>query len=103
MRRPFLTTWIGLRRLALKIPFGAALLAPFSLLGIISYEIYLFHQPLIRDYNLYVYHVILNVPSPTHEQLLKGIFLALGLTLAISVAVHAGVARVFALFGGGTR
>ena len=96
----FVLTWIGFRWLVLKIPLGGALLASFSLLGLISYEIYLFHQPLIRDYNLYVYHVILHVPAPTHEQLLTGIFLALGLTLAVSVAVHAVVARAFALLGG---
>jgi hypothetical protein len=44
--------------------------------------------------------VYLHVPNPTHAQLLKGVFVALGATLAISVVVHAGVARLFSLVGG---
>jgi peptidoglycan/LPS O-acetylase OafA/YrhL len=80
--------WVGLRRQVLKLRIGRVFLGAFALLGLVSYEIYLFHQPLIRDYNLYVYHVILKVNAPNRLQLLKGIFAALVLTLAIAVPVH---------------
>jgi peptidoglycan/LPS O-acetylase OafA/YrhL len=36
-------TWIGLRPFAAKIPGGRGLLLPFSLAGVFSYEIFLFH------------------------------------------------------------
>jgi peptidoglycan/LPS O-acetylase OafA/YrhL len=88
-------TWVGIRKLALRLPGGRAFLASFALLGIISYEMYLFHPPLVRDYNFYVYHVLLHNLAPTRGQLLGGIFVALGVTLVISVAVHALVGWLF--------
>jgi peptidoglycan/LPS O-acetylase OafA/YrhL len=80
--------WIGLRRQVSKLRIGRVFLGAFAVLGLVSYEIYLFHQPLIRDYNLYVYHVILKVIAPSRIQLLKGIFAALALTLIIAVPIH---------------
>jgi exopolysaccharide production protein ExoZ len=80
--------WLGVRRQLSKLRIGRIFLGAFTLLGLISYEIYLFHQPLIRDYNFYVYHVILKVSAPNHMQLLKGIFAALAVTLLIAVPVH---------------
>ena len=91
--------WVGLRTLLLRVPGGRLFLAAFALTGVISYEVYLFHQPLVRDANLYVYHVFLGVPSPSRGQLLEGILVALGITAAVSVAVHLLVARAFRLLG----
>lgn len=88
-------TWLALRSYLARVSAGRFGLAGFSLLGLVSYEIYLFHQPLIRDYNLYVYHVILHVLAPTRTQVLEGIFAGLALTLVISVAVHLAVAAIF--------
>jgi len=80
--------WLGLRQQVSKLRVGRMFLGAFALLGLISYEVYLFHQPLVRDYNFYFYHVILKVPAPNRMQLLEGIFAALGLTVAIAVPVH---------------
>jgi peptidoglycan/LPS O-acetylase OafA/YrhL len=88
-------TWLGLRSHLVRAAPGRVFLAAFSLLGLISYEVYLFHQPLIRDYNLYVYHVILKVLAPTRLQLTEGIIAGLGATLVISVAVHLAVTAAF--------
>jgi peptidoglycan/LPS O-acetylase OafA/YrhL len=81
-------TWVGIRKYVAMLPAGAAFLRGVALTGIISYEVYLFHQPLIRDYNEYFYHVIRHNLAPTRGQLLEGIFVALGITLVISIAVH---------------
>jgi peptidoglycan/LPS O-acetylase OafA/YrhL len=80
--------WLGIRHYLVKFFPGRVFLAAFALLGLISYEIYLFHQPFIRDYNLYFYNQILKIPDPSHRQLLKGIFGGLCVTLALSVGVH---------------
>jgi hypothetical protein len=80
--------WLGIRHYLVKFFPGRVFLAAFALLGLISYEIYLFHQPFIRDYNLYFYNQILKNPDPSHRQLLKGIFGGLCVTLAVSVGVH---------------
>jgi peptidoglycan/LPS O-acetylase OafA/YrhL len=94
--------WVGLRRQVSRLRIGRIFLGAFALLGLVSYEIYLFHQPLIRDYNFYVYHVILRVSAPTRVQLVEGIFVALALTLLIAVPVHFLVNRAFSLLRGRT-
>jgi peptidoglycan/LPS O-acetylase OafA/YrhL len=83
-----IATWLGLRHFLVKAYHGRVFLAAFALLGLISYEIYLFHQPLIRDYAAYVYNHVLGIPAPTKAQLLHGIFAGLAVTLVISTGVH---------------
>lgn len=91
--------WLALRPIVLRVPGGRHVLAAFALAGVISYEIFLFHQPLIRDMNLFVYHVFLRVPVPTQNQLVEGILVALAVTLALSVGVHLLVSGLFRLLG----
>jgi peptidoglycan/LPS O-acetylase OafA/YrhL len=67
-----------------KAPEGRMVLAGFSFIGIYSYEIFLFHQPLMRDYNFYVYRVWLGI-EPTDAELALGIACSLVLTLLISI------------------
>lgn len=83
-----IAAWIGLRHLLVRSFQGRVFLAAFSLLGLISYEVFLFHLPLIRDYNTYIYYHALDVHFPTHVQLLRGIFVGLGVTVAISICIH---------------
>jgi exopolysaccharide production protein ExoZ len=90
-------TWVGLRRYLLKAAEGRFVLSSLSLLGLISYEVYLFHQPFIRDYNVYLFDRVAH-PSPTHWQILEGIFIGLAATLLVSVVVHGAVSRVFTAF-----
>jgi peptidoglycan/LPS O-acetylase OafA/YrhL len=80
--------WIGARQLVVRTLPGRFFLSSFSLLGVISYEVYLFHQPIIREYNSYVWARYFHVGAPTHAQLLEGVFVGLGVTCLLSVAVH---------------
>jgi len=91
--------WLGLRSLLVRVPGGRLFLAAFALTGVVSYEIYLFHQPLIRDMNLFVYHIYLKTPAPNRGQLLDGILVALLITVVISIAVHLLVSRLFRFLG----
>lgn len=56
-------------------------------LGVYSYEIFLLHQPLIRDYNVYIWRRFLDEPQPSPEQIALGVLLALILTLALSYGI----------------
>ena len=89
--------WVGVRKYIAVLPAGAAFLRGFALTGILSFEVYLFHQPLVRDYNYYFYHVIRHNLAPTRGQLLEGILVGLGITLVISIAVHVLVGRMFSI------
>jgi peptidoglycan/LPS O-acetylase OafA/YrhL len=83
-----IATWLGLRHFLVKAYHGRVFLGAFALVGLISYEIYLFHQPLIRDYAGYVYNHVFGDPAPTKTQLLHGIFAGLAVTLVLSTGVH---------------
>jgi exopolysaccharide production protein ExoZ len=80
-----------------KAPEGKMALAGFSFIGVYSYEIFLFHQPLMRDYNYYVYRVWLGI-EPTDGELALGILVSLLVTLLISVGLHKSVAAMFSSF-----
>jgi peptidoglycan/LPS O-acetylase OafA/YrhL len=72
-------------------------LGAFSFIGVYSYEIFLFHQPLMRDYNYYVYRVWLGI-EPTNGELAVGILCSLLVTFLISIALHKGVSAMFSSF-----
>jgi len=94
-----IAAWLGMRHYMVMTHQGRVFLAAFALLGLISYEIYLFHQPIIRDYNPYFFVHVLNVPAPSKVQLLRGIFVGMGLTLAVSAAVHRATEWMWSQFG----
>ena len=77
-----------------KAAEGRMLLAAFSFVGVYSYEIFLFHQPLMRDYNFYVFRVWIGI-EPTNSELALGIVVSLLVTLMISVALHKAVSAMF--------
>jgi peptidoglycan/LPS O-acetylase OafA/YrhL len=83
-----IATWIGLRHYLVGSHQGRVFLTAFALLGLISYEVYLIHQPIIRDYNAYIYTHVLNVPAPSKLQLFRGIFIGLGVTFALGAGLH---------------
>lgn len=93
-----IATWIGLRHYLVGSYQGRVFLTAFSLLGLISYEVYLFHQPIIRDYNAYFYNHVLDIPAPSKLQLFRGIFVGLGVTFALSAGVHLAFGRLWAHF-----
>jgi peptidoglycan/LPS O-acetylase OafA/YrhL len=89
--------WVAIRWALDRVKLGRVVLWPVGMLGLISYEMYLFHQPLIRDYNrMYLFRKY-GILNPTYQQLELGIFVALGISLIISVIVHL---LTRALFGG---
>jgi peptidoglycan/LPS O-acetylase OafA/YrhL len=84
------------RQSLLKHPDGRFLLGAFALTGVYSYEIFLFHQPLIRDYNRLFWSRALGIDQPNDFQLGIGIIVGLALTWAISWALHRGTNFLFA-------
>jgi peptidoglycan/LPS O-acetylase OafA/YrhL len=69
-----------------------------SLLGIISYELYLFHQPLVTDMNMALYHTLLGIPVPENHQVAATVVVGLAAAVAISVVVHLAVSWAFSFF-----
>jgi exopolysaccharide production protein ExoZ len=87
--------YLLVRRSLHRHPDGRFLLAGFGLLGTYSYEIFLFHQPLIRDYNRLVWAKAYGVVSPNPWQLGAGIVVALAVTCVIAAVVHHATAWLF--------
>jgi len=67
---------------------GRVLLAGFSFLGVYSYEIYLLHQPLIRDYNRLFLVNLWQIGSPTPAVLGTSVAVAFLLVVLASVLLH---------------
>jgi peptidoglycan/LPS O-acetylase OafA/YrhL len=69
-------------------PAGRLLLAPLGFLGTYSYELYLLHQPLIRDYNFWFQRNLLQ-REPSSSQLVWGMLVALALAVGLAMLVAA--------------
>jgi peptidoglycan/LPS O-acetylase OafA/YrhL len=91
-------TWMALRPLAARCAEGRLLMKALSLLGIISYELYLFHQPLVTDMNMALYHTLLGIPVPENHQVAATVVVGLAAAVAISVVVHLAVSWAFSFF-----
>lgn len=65
-----------------------------TFLGNHSLEIFLIHQPLIRDYNYYLHGRWFNIPVPSPTSLAVGIFAGLALTLIASIELKALMKRL---------
>lgn len=66
-----------------------------TFLGNHSLEIFLIHQPLIRDYNYYLHGRWFNIPVPTPGTLALGILAGLIVTLFVSVELRSLLARFY--------
>lgn len=65
-----------------------------TFLGNHSLEIFLLHQPIIRDYNYYLHGRMLNVPVPSAASLIWGIILGAAVALFLSIELRALVAKI---------
>ncbi len=57
-------------------------------LGVYSYEIFLVHQPLIREYNYYAWQRVKGAGHPTEVELAGGVALALIAAIGLAVLLH---------------
>ena len=65
-----------------------------TFLGNHSLEIFLLHQPIIREYNYYLHGRVLNVPVPSASSLIWGILVGAGVALLLSVELRALIAKL---------
>jgi len=65
-----------------------------TFLGNHSLEIFLIHQPLIRDYNYYLHGRWFNIPVPSQSSLIFGMIAGISFTLFISIELRAFVAKL---------
>jgi peptidoglycan/LPS O-acetylase OafA/YrhL len=92
-------TWVALRPYLQRYRSGKVVTSAFAMMGVISYEVYLFHQPFVRDYNNYFFIRVLQIANPTRSELLGGVFAGLAVAVAISVVVHKSLEWIYARFG----
>jgi len=85
----YIFLWKAKAPTSLVAPAGRVL----QFFGTYSLEIFLIHQPLLRNYNYYVLGRFFGRPTPTPEALIAGMAVALGVTLVLSVELHKLVAR----------
>jgi len=91
-------TWIALRRPLSRVAVGRYALRAVAVLGLFSYEVYLFHQPLIRDYNSLFWARVMKTVAPSTRQLALGVMVALAVTGVIAVGVHYATEFAFRRF-----
>jgi peptidoglycan/LPS O-acetylase OafA/YrhL len=88
----FASVWVGCALLAgfafLVIPALPAARGALGFLGVHSLEIFLFHQPLIRDYNVYVLVHFFPGAGITPWSLTAGMAGGLAVAIGISVVLH---------------
>jgi peptidoglycan/LPS O-acetylase OafA/YrhL len=81
--------WKQIAPLSIRTPVERTL----KFLGDHSLEIFLIHQPLIRQYNYYLHGRWFHIPEPGSVTLIVGIVLGLILTLFLSVELRSLTAR----------
>jgi peptidoglycan/LPS O-acetylase OafA/YrhL len=79
-----------------KHPDGRFVLSCLAVLGVYSYEIFLFHQPMIRDYNTLFWSRCFEVNDPSELQLALGWVGGILITVILSFLVHQTTNRIFA-------
>lgn len=77
----------------LEGPTGTRLRGVLKFLGDHSLEIFLLHQPLIRDYNVYLHGRWLGEPMPTRPSLIMGMLLGFAVTILLSYELRRTLRR----------
>ena len=92
----FASVWVGAGLMAayalLVRPYlSASTREPLKFLGDRSLEIFLIHQPLIREYNILVQHRLFPGSPVTPLSLIVGILVALAVAVALAGALHSAL------------
>jgi peptidoglycan/LPS O-acetylase OafA/YrhL len=91
------------RQSLMRHPDGRFLLSVLAVVGVYSYEIFLFHQPLIRDYNRIFWSRCFGLENPGAWRLAIGIIGGLAITFAISWSLHRAINWIFSWSKESTR
>jgi peptidoglycan/LPS O-acetylase OafA/YrhL len=73
---------------------GEVIRKDLKFLGDRSLEIFLIHQPLIREYNVYILQRIYNTANLSALSLATGMVIGLAVTLVLASGLHAMLARI---------
>jgi peptidoglycan/LPS O-acetylase OafA/YrhL len=84
----FIVGWAYVRPWIRKSIFIDWLPALLAWVGVFSYEIFLLHQPLMRDYPRVFLARVLEIPSPSRSQLLAATWVAFVIVLIAAWAIH---------------
>jgi peptidoglycan/LPS O-acetylase OafA/YrhL len=84
----WIVVFLWVDRLIVKSPAGPSVSGFFTFFGLYSYEIYLLHQPLIRDYNRLALANWWQVMQPTRGELAASMVAAFLLVIFLSVWLH---------------
>ncbi len=76
---------------------GSRALRSLAFAGDHSLEIFLIHQPLMREYNLFVQNHWFGVSQPNDAELIEGMIISIAVTIFLSVKLHS-LTRRFAKF-----
>lgn len=84
----FIVGWAYLRQWVRKSIFIDWLPAVLAWVGVFSYEIFLLHQPLMRDYPRVFLARVMEIHAPSRTQLLMATWTAFVIVLAAAWAIH---------------
>jgi len=95
----FASVWVGAALMAgyallLRPHLGAGSRGALKFLGDRSLEIFLIHQPLIREYNILAQRALFPGAVPGGPSLAVGVLVALAAAVALASALHAALGRL---------
>ncbi len=76
--------YLSVRKFSSQISLGRMAASSFAWLGDLSFEIYLLHQPLIREANFAIWRQLLGVNQPSRLQVVSGILFMLVVTVVLA-------------------
>lgn len=89
----FTLFYFSFSRATREITFFNPMKKILSFIGMISFELYLIHQPLIREYNLYFWTHIMGYSEVSPQKTLLGVVIALIFAILLSYFVHKLLSR----------
>ena len=89
----YIALWLGFRSLFQGTGVGSRVLREVASIGVISYELYLFHFPFVTDFPVWIYKMLEINPTALDRIYWEGVGLCV--TFLISLGVHALSGRIF--------